>query len=431
MSSKKYFITTLGCPKNQADTREMERSLLEAGFEKSATPNEADYYLINSCGFIKSAKEETIQTVLDAASIKKENEEQKLILVGCFVERYSSEVKKDLTEVDFSFGTGLYHKAAELILKRFPEIKLSPVSVPSALKDLEYSSGKVYAPLKVSEGCNRGCHFCAIPSFRGPFRKIDRVSIIEEAKRLAAVGVRELDIVSQDTNHYDELISVIEDLENLDGISWVRLLYLYPDAKTEKILDQLASHRFSKLVPYFESPIQHASTAVLKSMGRAGNKNQYLDLFAKARSLFDNLEVRTSLLLGFPGETIEDVEETIDFLEQAKVEKLALFGYSPEEGTKGFSMNGKIKDREIQNRVNDVRKAHLAVLKDIHKNRVGQIYDCMVDEIHAEGCIARRAQDAPEVDEVVEIPRTDLKVGEIYKVKITGFFEYDMTGEIV
>jgi ribosomal protein S12 methylthiotransferase len=404
-----FYITTLGCPKNQADSREMERSLLRRGLSPAATPEAADFHLINSCSFIESARVETIQVALEAAELKDAKPGQKLILAGCFAERYATAVRDELPEVDFSFGTGLYHRAGELVADR------------------------PYAPIKISDGCNRGCAFCAIPQFRGPFRDIARDSILEEARLLAAEGVRELCLVSQDTNNYgagpDALVDLLGGLEEISGLEWLRLLYLYPDPRTEQLLQKVAASGLKKITPYLETPVQHVSARVLKNMRRYGSYERFLDLFQMARSLFPGLEVRTSFLVGFPGEEDEDVDLLARFIQEARPEKLALFSYSLEEETPGFALGDATPDHIKAERINRVRNAHIELLKELHRERVGRVYQCIVDEITPEHVLARRAQDAPEIDEAVFLPRTtECQTGDILTVEISGFYEYDMSG---
>lgn len=461
--SRTFYITTLGCPKNQADTRAMEESLLREGLTPVASAEHADLHLINSCAFVEEARLETIDTVFEAAELKAERPEQKLILAGCFAERYAKEVQGEMPEVDFSFGTGRYSEAGALLRAEFGTTwHLSQLNTAASRRPLggdgsrgsflpsgaeprepRQSTGQtaggvvlppltsVSAPVKISDGCNRTCAFCAIPSFRGAFRDRPVADIVNEVSGLVARGVREVCLVSQDTNafgnHHERLVELLEELHGVDGLAWIRLLYLYPDKRTERMLSALENRRLSKLVPYFESPVQHASERVLKSMRRSGSAGQFKDLFAQARALWPEAEVRTTFLLGFPGETSSDVDEILDFIEVVRPEKLALFPYSPEEGTSGAGLTETVDPEEAISRVNLVRATHLRVLKEIHQARVGRTYDCMIEEVGDE-MIGRRPQDAPEVDEVVYVQGlTAALPGDILRVRITGFFEYDMT----
>ncbi len=442
-----YFITTLGCPKNQADTREMHESLDRTGFVSAVSPDEADFHIINSCAFIQSAREETIATVLDAAKIKRSHKKQKLVLAGCFSQRYEKEVSAELPEVDLSFGTGQYGQAGEIIAGKFGRPAPSPQ--PSRLSSLEsgisisgfskssasISAGRSYAPVKISEGCSRSCSFCAIPLFRGDFRQIDEKRILQECEHLSENGVREICLVSQDTNSYgsspESLLDLMEKISEIEDVRWIRPLYLYPDAKTKKIVEGIASRKLEKVVPYLESPVQHVSDRMLRAMNRAGSFEKFRDLFETARDLIADLEIRTSLLIGFPGESSRDIDEILRFIEVVRPEKLALFQYSPEEGTSGYTLSGRIDDSEAAERINLIRSEHLKILREIQALRTGREYSCMIDDIDASTgeITARRAQDAPEADEVVFLSDAPgVKIGDIIPVQITGFFEYDMHG---
>ncbi len=428
--SRTFYITTLGCPKNQADTRAMEDSLRARGYSQVASAEQADVHLINSCAFVEEARLETIETVFEAAAVKESRPGQKLVLAGCFAERYRAEVAAEMPEVDFAFGTGRYEKAGELVGSAFEKVWARSLSTAPRAAPAPSTRG-VSAPIKISDGCDRTCAFCAIPSFRGPFRERPAADIIAEARGLAAQGVREVCLVSQDSNAFGggrphALLDLIEGLHEVEDLAWIRLLYLYPDVRTEKLLRGIAVRTLPRLVPYFESPIQHTSARVLKAMRRAGSREFFRDLFALAREVWPQAEVRTTLLLGFPGEEEEDVEDVLDFLDEVRPEKLALFPYSPEEGTAGSLLSGAVSPAVATERVNRVRERHLELLRDIHRRRVGRVFDCLIEEV-GERTVGRRPQDAPEVDEVVYIEDAHARVGDILRVRISGFFEYDMT----
>ncbi len=455
--SATYYITTLGCPKNQADSREMERSLRRRGLRRATDAQSSDFHLINSCSFIESARVETIQTVMEAAGLKRTGSDQKLILAGCFSERYTAAVRDELPEVDLSFGTGLYHRAGEIIGDRFDLPGRSQGDQAPGAADLidladPANSAAPYAAVKISDGCNRGCAFCAIPGFRGAFRETPREEIVAECRQLAErEGVREVCLVSQDTNQYGgspaAFLELLEELHGIPQLSWIRLLYLYPDLRTEQIWEGIvdrgllwndAGDRGGKVVPYFESPVQHVSAKVLRAMRRYGDFEKFSALFSKIRGLVPEVEIRTSLLLGYPGEDEADLEQVLEFIEQVRPEKLALFSYSPEEGTPGFDLGDPIPAATKAARINEVRLAHLDVLRGLHRERVGRRVRCMVDQIESDGrIVARRAQDAPEVDEAVFVEPGNSasenapRIGDLLDVELTGFYEYDMTGKRV
>ncbi|BDA78414.1 ribosomal protein S12 methylthiotransferase RimO [Leptospira kobayashii] len=435
---KSFYITTLGCPKNTVDSMSMHQSLLKEGLLPANDPEASDFHLINTCTFIQDATKETIQTILDSIDLKKKNN-QKLVVVGCFAERAGKEISDDLPEVDLHFGTGKYDQAGDILKKTFPldfkEIKefnediLERLTLSNSIEN--YS--KPYSYVKISDGCNRGCHFCIIPNLRGKFRDSSEESVLSDTRRAIAAGAKEIALVSQDTVFYgkdtDKLLGLIESVSEVEGLQILRLLYLYPDKKTERLLDLYG--KIDKIAPYLESPLQHVSKSVLKSMNRTGEYSYFKSLFEKARSVKPGLEIRTSFILGFPGETMADVDEIIRFIQDVKPEKVNLFPYSPQEGTKGFDLEGKLKDKEISKRVNLVRDAYLEVLKDTHQSRIGKIYPAIVDEVTEEGATVRRFQDAPEIDEVVFVEDRNLQVGQIGKVRVESFFELDMAGSWV
>lgn len=410
----------------------MERSLQKEGFAPAVSAEKAELHLINSCAFIEEARLETIRTVLDAAQLK--GRKQKLILVGCFSERYAAAVSKDLPEVDFSFGTGRYAEAGRLLREKFGAPRASSAVNISGLS-IE-RAGLPYAPVKISDGCDRTCSFCAIPQFRGGFRSTPLEEILAEARDLVQRGVREICLVSQDSNAYggkpESYLELLERLHEVEGLSWIRMLYMYPDKKTEKILRGIMDRSLPKLVPYLESPVQHASAKVLKSMRRAGDPAFFADLFNLAREAIPGAEVRTSMLLGFPGETEEDIDQVIRFLEDGRPEKLALFSYSPEEGTTGAEMADIVDPAETAERINRVREHHRSLASAFAADLVGQNFLCMVDEAEGNELIVRRPQDAPEVDGVVYIENSRLmRPGELVNVQITGFTDFDLTGMLI
>lgn len=415
----------------------MHHSLLEEGFSPAQTPEESDFHLINTCTFIRSATEETIQTILGAAHAKKQ-EGQKLVVVGCFAERYPKDISAEILEVDLVFGTGKYSQAGRIIREAFRR-DFSPLQKTEFNSDLiermKLSPGienysKPYAYVKVSDGCNRGCAFCIIPSLRGKFVDSPLEEILRDTKRAVSAGAKEICLVSQDTVYYgkdsDKLLDMIRSVSEVEGLEILRLLYLYPDKKAEKILRLMGE--IPKIAPYLESPLQHVSERVLKSMNRSGGYSSFRDLYSLAREVRPDLEIRTSFILGFPGETGEDVDEILRFVEETRPEKLNLFAYSPQDGTKGAEVAQTVSEKEKAKRINLIREAHLKILQEIHESRIGKEYVAIVDGIEDGTAVVRRLQDAPEIDEVVYVEDPSLKPGTIGKVKVESFYEYDMMG---
>ncbi|XDD51417.1 30S ribosomal protein S12 methylthiotransferase RimO [Leptospira sp. WS92.C1] len=432
---KKFYITTLGCPKNTADSMSMHHSLLEEGFVPAIVPEESDFHFINTCTFIQSATEETIQTILSAAQVKKQNH-QKLVVVGCFAERYPDNISAEIPEVDLFFGTGKYSQAGQILRDTFPD--LSPPKLEfneDILERLKLSVGienysKPYAYVKVSDGCNRGCSFCIIPSFRGKFRESPIEDILRDTDRAIRAGAKEICLVSQDTVYYgrdsEVLLDMVRKVSEIDSLKILRLLYLYPDKKTEKLIRLMGET--PKIAPYLESPLQHVSSKILKAMNRAGDSSTFKDLFSLAREVKPGLEIRTSFIIGYPGEDADDVDQVLKFIEETRPEKVNLFSYSPQEGTKGAEFKQTVSEKEKSMRINMIRDAHLSILEEIHQSRIGKTYDAIVDNIEDGQAVVRRLQDAPEMDEVVYVDDASLIPGTIGKVKIDSFYEYDMNG---
>ena len=410
----------------------MEKSLQDVGLIPAEKAEGSDYHLINTCTFISQATEETIDTILRATKIKKKRK-QKLIVVGCFAERYPEAIRGDIPEVDLVFGTGKYTNAGNILKSNFPEIQeIHSISDEILIREkyLNQKISKPYSFIKVSDGCNRGCHFCIIPSLRGEFKDYSPENVLRDTTEAISRGAVEICLVSQDTVFYgknlDKLKDLIIQLTYIEGLELLRPLYLYPDKKTFQLLDIFLDN--PKIAPYFESPIQHVSEKVLKSMNRTGNSKFFKELFSKAREVKD-LEIRTSLIIGYPGEEPKDIDEILSFVEDVKPEKLALFSFSPQEGTKAGSLTETVSEKEKSHRINLIRNLHLEKLKELHLNRIGKVYPAIVDEVNQSEAIVRRFQDAPEIDEVVYCNSTNLKVGMTGNVKISSFSEYDMEGE--
>lgn len=444
----KYYLTTLGCPKNEADSRDIETSLLMEGFSKAKHVDDADFHIINTCAFIEEAKKETIQEIFRAISIKEKlkekNKDQKVIVVGCFSERYSKEIKEEIPEIDLFFGTNQYRKTGEILKTHF-HLEIQKPSDYVELWETLKAKKKFYAPVKISEGCNRNCAFCAIPLFRGKFQSFEKESILEQVRFLAQTGIKEICIVSQDTNsygsHYNELVDLLELIQEIEGIQWIRLLYMYPDQKTMRILKEIHKRKIYKIVPYLESPIQHVSEKVLKKMNRYGSYEFFKDLFQMARDLFSDLEIRTTFLIGFPEEDAHDIALIQRFIEETKIEHLTFFAYSPEEGTQAYEFSSKINRKEIKNKINEIQNFYNEILRDIMSNHVGKIYYSLLEGIKPNELYFRRPQSAPEIDDIVVVSfdykqwkqekKEPPKLGEFYPIEITGFVSYDYTGRIL
>jgi len=424
LHSHSYYITTLGCPKNEADSRAMEESLLREGFRPASRPEVAELHLINTCAFIESARVETIETTLTALAVReKKQPAQKVILAGCFAERYKENIASDLPEIDFAFGTGQYHRAGQLIGERFgrPQGAIIPYARP-------HRPGQVHAYVKVADGCNRACHFCAIPRFRGPFQADSRENILREVEQLKEQGVREIALVSQDTNNWsnpEDFLDLLEAIRLTYPEGWLRLLYMYPDRRTYRIFEGIA-RRGIDIVPYLESPLQHTAPHVLKAMNRQGDASFYGELFHMARELFPGLEIRTAFIIGYEGETRSDVDHLIDFMTAHQLEKVSCFAFSPEENTKAELYSAHPETAE---RIRRILDAHRSIQKECMARKIGEEVTCLVDSVENGTVLLRRPQDAPEMDGVVLLTEErPVQPGDFLRVQLTDFHEYDFSG---
>ena len=348
--SRKIGLVSLGCPKNLVDSELMLGMLKSEGYEIVSEAEDADIIIINTCGFIESAKQESINTILEMAMLKDRKCEM-LIVTGCMAERYREEILEEIPEVDAVLGTGSYHEIVSVIKEAYSGKRVSRYG---DLRDISYldgeriiATGKSYAYLKIAEGCDNCCTYCIIPSLRGPYRSRKMESIIDEAGRLAAAGFKELIVTAQDTTRYGidiygkkMLTELIRKLSRIEGIEWIRLLYCYPEEIDMPLIKEIASN--DKVCKYFDIPIQHASQEILRKMGRRGNSSDICRLIDTIRREIPEAVIRTTLIVGFPGETAEDFEALVGFVEKYRFDRLGTFMYSKEEGTAAYNMADQI-----------------------------------------------------------------------------------------
>jgi ribosomal protein S12 methylthiotransferase len=440
-----FHIETLGCPKNRVDSRRMRASLLRLGFREAERPDKADFYLINSCSFIREAQEETIQTVFDALRIKnKKSSKMKVGLIGCFVERFSQAVAQEIPELDFTIGTQRYHEVGALLCEQFGiEPASHAAELASKRKSRSADAQKPFAWLRIAQGCDRKCAFCIIPKIRGALRtyslaEIDRQIAEELALRAGQVPLLEVILVSQDTisQGIDALEEIIAHLSQREHIRWIRLQYLFPDRRVLELLKLW--RKYPKLTPYLDIPFQHVSPEILKRMKRPSDTTLFGEIIHQARAITPDFEIRTSFIVGFPGETEAHYQELIDFTQKHRLDKLALFRYSHEADTSaGESMTETVSDEEKYHRINALRDLHLETRKQYALGLIGRRETMIVDEISDGEVVLRRAHDAPESDEVVTVSlATDpkakaLTVGSMPEVELKAYTEYSFLGEIV
>lgn len=439
-------FTSLGCDKNRVDSEVMLGILAQNGFQTIADEAEADIIVINTCCFIKDALDESIETILEMAEYKKTGKCKGLIVAGCLGQRYEKEFFDELPEVDAVIGTAAYESVAEVaadILKgKMGEKYLEDIDRP-----MEDTNGKLrilstapyFAYLKISEGCDNHCTYCVIPKLRGKHRSRTMESLVEEAKVLADNGVEELVIVAQDTSIYGrdlygepKLHDLLEELSKVDGIEWIRLLYCYPETLTQETIDEMA--RNEKICHYIDMPIQHGNDAVLKRMGRKSNQALIKEKVAALRGAMPNIAIRTTLIVGFPGETEEEFQDLVDFVEEMRFDRLGVFSYSQEEGTAAAIMENQIDE--------DLKEVRKETIMDIQKNiaaslcekEVGKVVQVLVEGKLPEENIycGRTRRDAPDIDGLVFLTaEEELYSGDFVTARIREAGDYDLMGDVI
>ena len=438
----KIALISLGCPKNQVDADVMCRSLLAAGHESTADLSQADVIIVNTCGFIESAKAEAIENILMACSYKEQNPDLKVVVTGCLAERYQKEIRAEMPEVDAVVGIGSNSAICAVIerLSAGPQEQFGPKTAMPLGGARVISTPPHYAYLKIAEGCNNGCYYCAIPLIRGGLRSRAMSDCVAEAKWLADQGVQELIVVAQDPTAYGEdwgkpgsICQLLDQLNAVEGIRWIRILYAYPERITDEFVAAL--QRNEKVLPYLDLPIQHCNNEILHRMNRRGGRREIEEAIAKLRAGIPNITLRTTLIAGFPGETEEQFEEMCRFVRDMQFDRLGCFAYSPEEGTKAATMPDQIDEEVKQSRADQIMEIQTGIMSRKQAERVGQELECICDELDEENglYLLRTMSDAPEIDGNVCVPADEyqLEFGHFYKVHILDSDLYDLYGEIV
>ncbi|MFA5847349.1 MAG: 30S ribosomal protein S12 methylthiotransferase RimO [Thermodesulfovibrionales bacterium] len=462
--ANKVSVISLGCPKNMVDSDNLTRKLISNGFLYLNAPEDADILLINTCGFIEDAKKESIEEILKLAALKKGSTLEpypKLIVFGCLAKRYKDEILKEIPEIDAIFGVGEDEKIVEYCEK----IKGSRVNGQNRMQDTGYRiqdkknrascivhRESSYAYLKISDGCNKKCSYCVIPSIRGKYKSLMPDEIIKEAERLVKADIKELILVAQDTACYgkdlkppeaDNIASLLKDLCSLKGDFWIRLLYAYPASISESLLRVIAEE--DKICKYLDIPFQHSEDRILKLMKRGGDRKGYLNLIRKIRSTIPDIVLRTTFIIGFPSETEKEFHSLLDFIDEVKFDRLGVFKYSREEGTPAAKLKGQISDIIKNRRINEIMKHQAYISLDENKKLIGRQFKALIDEVTNGIAIGRLYSHAPEIDGVVIIDdcrmrracrqagNTELmsKAGDFVNIKITNAFDYDLKGTIV
>ncbi len=435
------YMISLGCPKNQVDGEIMLNKLAEANFQIVGQPEKADIVIVNTCGFIDSAKSEAIETILEMAQYKAAGIISAIVVTGCLAERYKDEVMAEIPEVDAVVGIGANTDIVKVCQKAVCNIKTNffPGKCLLPLSGKRYIAGKKYSVyIKLSDGCDNNCSFCAIPSIRGEYRERPMEDIIFEANQLVEDGAREIILIAQDTTKYgcklygkSSLHILLKKLCKIDKLRWIRVYYCYPERITQELIDVIASEK--KICSYIDIPMQHCCEHILKSMHRSGNYDSYINLIKKLRSSIPNITIRTTLMVGFPGESEEDFEQLCNFVKEAKFDKMGSFEFCPEEGTPAYSMPCQIDDDIKSHRADILEEIQYTVTQGLNKKKIGKTFEVLVDNIiGVNEYIGRAYFDSPEIDSSITFTSDKkIEIGSFVNVKITNADGYDLKGYAV
>ena len=438
----KVGFVSLGCPKNLIDTETMLYALNEEGFEIVADETLADVVIINTCAFIESSKQEAIDNILDIAWLKEHKDLKGIVVTGCLAERYKERVRKEMPEADAVLGIGAENELAEAVRKvyngenyeSYGDINAVPLSEPRVV-----TTGDYFAYIKIAEGCDNCCSYCVIPYIRGRFRSRQMSDIIEEAKSLADMGIKEVCLVAQDTTRYGEdiygtpsLDSLIHEISEIDGIEWIRVLYCYPDRITDGLIEEIRTN--DKVCKYIDMPIQHINDDILKRMNRRDTRESIEAVIKKLRERIPGIYLRTTVITGFPGETEKQFNELLQFVKETKFERLGAFEYSREEGTVAFDMPDQVHPKTKHRRMDLIMKEQQKIHKELNESLVGKELEVICEGYdHAAGTYFGRSRyDAPEIDGKVyfSAPKR-IRDGAIVKVKINECLDYDLVGKVI
>ncbi len=439
----KVLFISLGCDKNLVDSEYMIGALTDAGYELTDDEYEAEIIVINTCGFIMDAQEESIQTIIDMGALKAEAKLQKLIVTGCLAERYKTEILKEIPEVDIVLGTNSYDKIIEAITKSNdgePVTFFEPLNhIPDHKVKRRLSTPGHYAHLKIAEGCNKMCSYCAIPAMRGPYRSIPMEELVLQATELAEQGVKELILIAQETTLYGVdlygkkmLHKLLDELNKIQGIVWIRLQYCYPEEIYDELIQSMV--RNTKVCHYLDMPIQHCNDNVLRRMNRRTNKKQLVQHINKIREQIPDICLRTTLICGFPGETEEEHKELLKFVDEMEFDRLGAFTYSQEDGTAAAAMDEQIDEETKIRRKQEIMELSESVIFDKNQELIGKELWAFVEGKVADEAsyVARTYRDTPDVDGYLFINTDEeLVTGDFVKVRVIAAYDYDLIGEII
>ncbi|MBP1155935.1 MULTISPECIES: 30S ribosomal protein S12 methylthiotransferase RimO [unclassified Paenibacillus] len=440
--TEKVKVVTLGCEKNLVDSEIMSGLIHERGYSLVSEKEEATVIIVNTCGFIDAAKEESVNTILDMAELKQTGQLKALIVSGCLTQRYKEELMNEMPEIDGIVGTGDFDKINDIVDKALSGKK--PVMVGNPVFNYEQklprrlTTPRYTAYVKIAEGCDNACTFCSIPIMRGKFRSRSMESILEEVEQLASQGVKEVSLIAQDSTNYGTdlydgfmLPTLMNKVTEVPGIEWVRLHYAYPGFFTDELIEVMANN--PKVCKYVDMPLQHSEDSILKRMRRPGRQRDSRELIRKIRDRIPGVSLRTSIIVGFPGETEEDFENLKNFITEIQFDRLGVFTYSLEEDTPASRLPDQVPDEVKEYRSNLLMEIQRKISNERNSIRIGQVIDVLIEKYDGRGdvYVGRSMYDAPEIDGEVFARGVQLTIGEIAKVRITHSFEFDLSGEVV
>ncbi|MFB7813066.1 30S ribosomal protein S12 methylthiotransferase RimO [Paenibacillus chitinolyticus] len=440
--TEKVRVVTLGCEKNLVDSEIMSGLVDQRGYSVVENNEEATVIIVNTCGFIDAAKEESVTTILDMADLKRTGNLKALIVSGCLTQRYKEELMKEMPEIDGIVGTGDFHNINAIIdeaLKgKKPVYVGNPVFNYEQVLPRKVSTPRYTAYVKIAEGCDNACTFCSIPIMRGKFRSRSMESVISEARQLASQGVKEVSLIAQDSTNYGTdlydkfmLPELLNRVSEVEGIEWVRLHYAYPGFFTDELIETMAAN--PKICKYIDMPLQHSSDAILKRMRRPGREKDARELILKIRKRMPDAALRTSLIVGFPGETEEDFEHLVQFVQDVQFDRLGVFTYSMEENTPASRLPGQVPDEVKEYRAAALMELQREISNRRGGRRLGEAVDVLIERYDGRNdvYIGRSQYDAPEIDGEVFVTGTNIGIGGVVKVRVTHSFEFDLSGEVI
>ncbi len=435
-------MISLGCPKNQVDAEHMLALFDEAGWEIVDYVDGCDVVVINTCGFIDDAKKEAIENILDTVELKNEGLVKKIIVTGCLAQRHKEEIMQEIPEVDAVVGIGANNeivKIAEEILAEDNTVEVFPPQSELPLDGQRIlTTPEHWAYLKIGDGCSNRCTYCTIPYIRGDMRSRRMENIIDEARQLAETGVKEIILVAQDTTSYGldlygelKLPELLRELSYIDGIEWIRMLYCYPDRITDELIAEIRSN--DKVVNYIDLPLQHSDDGILKAMNRRGTQAQIREVISKLRAEIPDVVIRTTFIVGFPGEGEDEFENLAEFVNEMEFDRMGCFTFSPQEGTPAYDMDGQVEEDVKMRRGEILMQDQLSIVEDKNNGKIGKVYKTVVEEYdgYTDSYVGRTYMDAPEIDGLVKFTSSgDHEIGDFVNVKIFEVEEYDLIGEV-